>query len=228
MKNYKEIIKEMQERSRKESFYDKRKRYSEALNNAKTKEEKLIIAKQQDEEDKRDAENDLYYAVLKHNLEVAYITELLPIVCEVYQKYAGKRIGEKTSKKIDDEIKTATGEHVYCNNDGMRLYPYNCNAVTLYFGMYNDPSANYGKSNYKMFDSEGKLNKLTPEMFIYHKQYINDIPAYIEEKRELADKLREMAKQFEEVREKFNKNLADGLEQLDYGKINTYFTLRTK
>lgn len=228
MKHYKEIIEEMKSFRKTESAFDRRTRYAEMFRNAVTTEEKLEIAKQEDEENKRDAENDLYYAVLKHNLEVAYITELLPIVCEVYQKYAGKRIGEKTSKKIDDEIKTATGEHVYCNNDGMRLYPYNCNTVTLYFGMYNDPSANYGKTNYKMYDSEGKLNKLTPEMFIYHKQYIDDIPAYIEEKRELAEKIKELCNQLEEARTEFDENLPDGLYRLDYGKVDTYFKLRTK
>ena len=156
MKNYKEIIEEMKSLRKTESAFDRRSRYAEMFRNAATTEEKLEIAKQEDEEIKRDAENDLYYAVLKHNLEVAYITELLPIVCEVYQKYAGKRIGEKTDKKIDDEIKTATGEHVYCDNNGMRLYPYNCNTVTLYFTMHDDPSANYGKSNYKPDASSGR------------------------------------------------------------------------
>lgn len=228
MKNYKEIIEEMQSITNTESWYKRRERYKAMYDKAKTEEEICTIAKQENEEENKIKQSDIYREVLKHNLEVAYITELLPIVCEVYQKYAGKRIGEKTNKKIWDEIHNTTGESVYCDIDGMRFYPYDCGTVTLYFGMYDDPAARYGKSNYKMYDSEGKLNKLTPDMFIYHKQYIDNIPAYIEKKRELADKIKELCNQLEEARTEFDENLPYGLYRLDYGKTDTYFKLRTK
>ena len=228
MKNYRELIEECRNLGT-EDAWDRRNRHRKMFDEAgKDKEKLLEVAKLCDAEDKAEQEKEVYRKALRHNIEVAFITEMLPKICGVYQKYAGKRIGEKTEKKIRDEIKETINDdnnsYVSLYNNSLTIWAFH-ERVCLYFGRYDDPAAPYGKSSYKAYNDEGKLNKLTPEMFVYHKKYIEDIPAYIEEKKALAEKLAELSKEIEKVREQYDDNLAEGYRTLDYGHTDTCMRL---
>ena len=229
MKNYKELIEECRNLGTTEDAWDRRNRHRKMFDEAgKDKEKLLEVAKLCDAEDKAEQEKEIYKKALRHNIEVAFITEMLPKICGVYQKYAGKRIGDKTKKKIRNEIREAINDpdngYVSLDNVTMTIYAFH-KQIYLYFGSYDDPAATYGKSCYKAYNAEGKLNSISPEMFSYNKKYIEDIPAYIEEKKALAEKLAELSKEIEKVREQYDDNLAEGYRTLDYGHTDTYMRL---
>lgn len=48
-------------------------------------------------------------AIAAENVRAAWIAEYLPKICEVLNRYEGKKIGDKTKEKISDELYTATG-----------------------------------------------------------------------------------------------------------------------
>ena len=43
--------------------------------------------------------------LLKGNAHIALASEVIPVICEVWNKYAGKKHGPKTNEKIKNEIK---------------------------------------------------------------------------------------------------------------------------
>lgn len=228
MKNYKQIIEEIKN-IKTEDAWEMNKRHKAMFAEAGKDREKLReVAEICNAEDKAEQEKEIYKKALRHNMEVAFVLEMLPKICEVYQKYAGKRIGQKTEQKIKEEIKEAINDpnncYVSLDNQHLTLYAFHTQ-IYLYFAMHDDPAASYGKSSYKAYNDEGKLNKLTPEMFIYHKKYIEDIPAYIEEKRRLVDKLREMSIEIEEIRKQYEDNLAEGYRTMKYGETDSYMRL---
>lgn len=47
--------------------------------------------------------------IAAENVRAAWIAEHLPKICEVLNKYEGKKVGEKTKEKISDELFAATG-----------------------------------------------------------------------------------------------------------------------
>lgn len=51
--------------------------------------------------------------VLNNDLKRAIYNRIIPVVAEVYGKYAGKQLGPKTIKKLRDELKQRTGCYIY-------------------------------------------------------------------------------------------------------------------
>lgn len=51
--------------------------------------------------------------LLKANAKAALFAEKMPKVCEVWNKYAGKKYGEKTREKIREEMRTVAGCFVF-------------------------------------------------------------------------------------------------------------------
>ena len=176
------------------------------------------------------AENDrnkIERTIIRHNAECVFLSEYLPLVLDVYNKYAGKRIGDKTRDKIRAAVKEALGDDekhisVYIDSDGVNYSILNSAWKRAYF-CYNTET----KKSYSMWDSDGKLNKL--EMFMFHTdkgEYIEDSEKYIAMKKEQANKIKELSIEIEKARKEFDDNLCDGFDTLDYGKTNTYFCLR--
>lgn len=110
--------------------------------------------------------------VLRHNFEIMRRAEIYPIIREILTKYNGKRIGEKTAKKINAEIEEKAG---YCVHVSLT------DKITVY---YCDSVSGYG--NETIYDSmrwnDGKFELLEiPEEDLTN--YIDDIDKYIEEKQ---------------------------------------------
>lgn len=219
MENYKTIVEEIKALAPTQNSYERKSKYSALYKAAKTDEEVLEIAKQEEAEYEQEQENSIKRCVLMHNAEVAYIAEILPKVCAVYQRYAGKNIGKARKDKMLDEIKEITGgEYAFLDNDGLALYhPYSNNRIQLYF-VWNSKE----NKRYAAYNTDGKLNEIKPEMFSYNKQYIEDIPAYIKRKTEQAAKVAELSKQLEQAQRDYNDDLADGFYAAEWGKTNTY------
>lgn len=176
------------------------------------------------------AENDknkMERTIIRHNAECVFLTEILPAVLDVYNKYAWKRVGEKTRDKIRAAVKEVLGDNekyisVYIDSDGINYSILNSAWKRAYF-CYNQET----KKSYSMWDADGKMNKLESFMFhLYKGEYIEDSKKYIAMKREQAEKIKELSIEIEKAKKEFDDNLCDGFDTLDYGKTNTYFCLR--
>jgi hypothetical protein len=73
--------------------------------------EKALMAKASAEERKNE-ESKIKIAILTQNAKRAFFAENIGKICEIWNRYAGKKYGEKTAEKIRDELRTATGAEV--------------------------------------------------------------------------------------------------------------------
>ena len=111
------------------------------------------------ENDKRKMER----IIISHNAKVVFFEKWLPKVLDVYNKYAGKRVGDKTNNKIRTEICELLNDlnvNVYIDNDGVNYSILNSTWDRLYFRYDTENKKRLG-----MWNSEGKLNKLDISMF---------------------------------------------------------------
>ena len=167
--------------------------------------------------------NEIQRKIILHNAKCTFIAEYIQPILDIYNKYAGKRIGNKTRDKIRDatnELLKDVPAHVYIDTDGINYSVLNINWERIWFKYEN------GK-RYTFYDSDGKMNKL--EMSMFHDvdmKYIEDTEKYIAMKTEQADKIKELSILLEKARKEYSDNLCDGFATLDYGKTNTYFTFR--
>ena len=65
--------------------------------------------------------------VLRDNAAQAYFSENIGIICDIWNRYAGKPHGEKTAEKIRSEIYNAIGSRCYIRNK------YDTAEITVYF-----------------------------------------------------------------------------------------------
>ena len=151
------------------------------------------IAKATEEINKTVRGTDEYnIAVAKRNItvknaETAFLTQVFPKILEILNKYAGKRIGKKTEEKVSAEIEKTFNCYVRFNHleDISINTPYTKLNVGFTYGrvtVYAKRKTN--RENYKNFDENGKLNKLTTDMFYMptEKDYINNIDEYVNKK----------------------------------------------
>lgn len=121
------------------------------------------------------------------NAETAFLTQVFPKILDVINKYAGKRIGKKTEEKICAEIENTFNCYVRFNHleDISINTPYTKLNIGFTYGrvtVYAKRKTN--RENYKNFDENGKLNKLTTDMFYMptEKDCINNIDEYVNKK----------------------------------------------
>ena len=173
-------------------------------------------------EDKiHDAETEL--KILKHNAEIAFIHEYLPLVLDILNQYKGKRIGEKTEEKIRNTIKEKYNIGVSFNHSkDITLYAYNYYALNRtnieICAKYNNEAKDY----YRNFNAENKLNELSVDMFHVKDNYIEDIEAYIKDKKAKIKAINEAIAVLKNSIDEYNDNLISGIERPSIYDIKTY------
>lgn len=117
-------------------------------------------------------------AILHDKLKQAIYDRILPVVIEVVNKYAGKRMGEKTYDKFKAELKARTDCYVYYDSDFDGKY-IAFHAVPLSNQGYNDyrfPSFEFAyvapKGEFAIIDNV--LSHVTSEGFSFHGNEVGD------------------------------------------------------
>lgn len=157
---------------------------------------------------------EIAYKYLKNNAKIAAFNEFLPVVLEVWNKYANKPYGEKTKQKIYDEIKDRCNCSFYVKN-GFNITPLNEQGYSTRYDF---------TCNTKYEDGERKPllveNKIQPlefsdfELWYIKSEYVENIPATIKEIRKLETEAIEKQKELDAICTNFNKLAVDGIDKI--------------
>lgn len=168
--------------------------------------------------------------LMKNNACVALYHDVLPVVLEVLQKYSGKPYGEKTEKKIADTIHEKTGCRAYIRsrygNDEICIYP------DVFGNTYNitcGPHPNADREKQEHLLNGNKINPLPFESFslwYIPTNYIDDIPAAVEELKRLRAAAVEKQKELATICSAYNSIARGSMEHIYKDKaIFDRFTL---
>ena len=164
--------------------------------------------------------------ILRDNARQALVKEVLPAIVDIWNKYAGKRYGERTKEKIINACKEAVNCSIYIDrhstSDDLHIVPLNSQGFSGTYWRYDDFIL------YFMLD--GKCASLLVDNVI---QQINvddfklsNCSPYVDNVRERAELLLESFKYVQEMHKKFesacndiNKLLPSGIERMRAGYI---------
>ncbi len=222
MKKYNDIIEEIKAIPRPEDVFERENRHKAEYAEANHDWEKMKeIAEKHDKEYKAEALRAARKKILDHNARIALLLEYFPIIIEVLNKYAGKRIGEKTKDKIREEINERTGVSVWIEDN------YSRGKITIYHRnnfLVNNEIILYAKkidnenNFYHVYNEEGKLNTLSADMFDYDRtdKYIEDIDGYINRKMQELSEVNAAIKALTEKIRAYDSDLPAGFKRIDY------------
>lgn len=157
--------------------------------------------------------------LIQNNARVALYHDVLPVVLEVLQKYAGKPYGEKTREKIAQEVKARTGARAYISSrygsDEINIYP------DTFGTTYN---ITCGPRPEKVKDDVPRLldekNRITPQpaelfkLFYIKSEYVFDVWGAVEEMKRLYTLAVEKQAELESICAAFNAIACDGIEHI--------------
>lgn len=220
MKKYNDIIEEIKAIPRPEDVFERENRHKAEYAEANHDWEKMKeIAEKHDKEYKAEALRAARKKVLDHNARIALLLEYFPIIIDTLNKYAGKRVGEKTEAKIRNEINEKTGVSVYFENN------YGRGKITIYYRnnyLVNNEITLYARKAesdfYRIYNEEGKLNTLSADMFDYDRtdKYIEDIDGYINRKMQELSEVNAAIKALTEKIRAYDSDLPAGFKRIDY------------
>ena len=145
--------------------------------------------------------------ILKNNAQQALFNEIITPICDIWNKYEGKPHGEKTTAKIREELKTATGFYISIGNqyDDARIrvsVPYGTRAPFNNLEFY--PIWN-GEKQPALIDN--KIVKLAADnMKVYCcGEYVENVNEHIKALRKAHAEAMQAEKAMQEAIEKYNK-----------------------
>lgn len=152
----------------------------------------------------------------ENNYLYTLIQESKPILQKVFDKYIGKRIGEKTKQKIQDELKEyGLGVYWYCEySDTFKFTVYYIEDCILEFDLI--PSKG-------IYDENGKLKQLDFEnMYCYQvKEYVENIEERMEELERLEEEIKQKEKELNEIIKSHSNLCVSGLKTYNTIYLNT-------
>lgn len=215
-----------------EDIYEISKKYKE-LYKELYKEGDIEIDKIRKEEESEYADREYKITkrlILAHNFEVLFFKEVVPKVLKVYNQYEGKRIGEKTSDKIRNEVCQKLDTYPFSKQVSVSVYEKGI-SYNLLTGGYQTASFRYDTKSEKFFtlrNEECKLNHLDISMFcIPRKEYVEGIGAFVKEKEAIAKEIADLSQKLGTAINRFNTNLPTGFREADHN-IDKGFYFRTK
>lgn len=156
---------------------------------------------------------------LRNNAKIALFNEVTPIVLEVLKKYKGKPYGEKTSKKIREEVKEQTGCIFYISSKYGITNCYELSPANMFGNTYNITcGTKYIKGENKPLLVNNKIQEVSMEdleLCYINRTYYDDIDTTIEKLKELHEKARTKQKELEEIVSQYNTLAVDGLQEIN-------------
>lgn len=132
--------------------------------------------------------------ILKDNAAQAFFAESIGTICTIWNKYAGKPHGEKTSEKIRKDLFAALGVRVWVGNK------YDDASITCYFDFgskapFRDLEFCAIRTNGEKVPAliDNKIQSLSPDIFRVYNcgAYVDNVPAHVLAIREAHEKAQE-------------------------------------
>lgn len=140
--------------------------------------------------------------VLLSNYRYAVYKAVMPVICEVMNKYLGKRVGEKTTDKIKNEVYEKTGFRFYWS------FAYSTYKINIGLGAgfsYHDDITLYVTWNNVEYNHYGFFEEeLTEDKVEFYDNYIEDVESYVNEMKEERSKLKQAMENLNEMIDKYN------------------------
>lgn len=151
--------------------------------------------------------------ILQNNYYFTLFENLCPTLISVLKKYNGKRAGERTIEKMQNEIKEAAGVRVYFKRNTFTL---KCETLEIYAPDINITI--YTKYRKPIIFEDNTINGeiLADDLCIYgYFEYIENPTQRLEEIEEARATVEEIKKQYNNAAEKYNNLLVDGFEKVE-------------
>lgn len=149
--------------------------------------------------------------IMKNNAKIAMFHETMPVVLDILKKYENKPHGEKTSKKIRDEIFDKTDCRVYISNGSYKIYSrYDIEVGLKYINGKKESLLPNNKVYAPMMEDL--------EIYYIKDKYIEDIESYIDELKRLHVEIYNMKNELDNLMNKYNDLAVDGIKYLYNGK----------
>ncbi len=153
--------------------------------------------------------------ILENNLKIAIANYVLPIFLETWNKYEGKRHGEKTADKIRKETKEKIGFYVYFQ----KSYGYETLSIN------NCKEINFDlevKQNKKMLVDNVIQKMCENDFFMYGGDYVEDVKEKAIEIIKAFEEAEEKRKELEEACKKFNNLKVGNIDNLSIFNFRSY------
>lgn len=152
--------------------------------------------------------------VLKDNARAAFFEENIETICNIWNKYQKKPLGEKTAEKIRKEMLAALGVRVWIGNK------YDDACITCYF----DAGAPFRSLEFCTKRPNGeavpalvgnKIRPLNPDVFRVYNcgTYVEDVAAHVQAIREAHDEARKAETAFSAAVSAYNALTRGGIVQ---------------
>ena len=169
----------------------------------------------------------LIVKVLENNLKATILNDdTINFVVSEFNKYTGKRIGEKTLEKINKAIEDKNPLiYVVFNGNSIRIrvHQEKIKYMLPYDNCYVDICGIYENDRYDhLFDAESKFKKLEKFYTWYKVNYINDPDSYINDIQADFEAIQEAAKAYNKAVEAFQDRAIQGLTEFNKIYIKNY------
>lgn len=152
--------------------------------------------------------------ILKDNAAQAFFAENIETICNIWNKYQKKPLGEKTAEKVRKEMLAALGVRVWIGNK------YDDAGITCYF----DAGAPFRSLEFctKRLNGEAvpalvgnKIQPLNPDVFRVYNcgTYVEDVAAHVQAIREAHDEARKAETAFSAAVSAYNALTRGGIVQ---------------
>lgn len=145
---------------------------------------------------------------VKNNLDFLFFQEYMPKVIEIWNGYAGKKIGPKTAEKLKNEIKEKVGINVYWSWEHsyhtMRLLG---SFLGYQFRIEVSPKWENGKFPYSLLDVDNKACILSMDKLKIsqnNNKYVQDIDEIVQELRQIWKKCEDKKRELEGMISEYN------------------------
>ena len=162
--------------------------------------------------------------LLKGNARIALAAETIPVICEIWNKYAGKKHGPKTSDKIKEEIKEKLNVLCYLSQRSYSGSEFNispraggcwANGYEITISTkYDSEKREYKKA----VDGNNVIQTIAPEdlQLIYiSREYIDDPDAVITKLYDLNKQARAAQEELERITHEYNELTRGAIKQMN-------------
>lgn len=155
--------------------------------------------------------------IMEHNVQVAMFHEVIPVALDVLSKYAGKPYGEKTRRKISDEVKEDTGCGFYIgsrySSQTYEIYPTDMAAQFSHISCGTEWSN--GSRSHLLIDNKIQIVPIE-DIGLYYMQdeYVDDIDCRVQTLKTLYAAAVEKQKELDGICSQYNSLAVGGLTHI--------------